>query len=919
MTKTNNRLNFVPREINMIILLLLINSIALSALAKTGVGQLICEYKTNPLGIDVLMPRLSWQLVSSENDVTQTAFEIRIADSPAKLNSGKLIWSTGKVNSSQSVNLVYNGPALTSMQQAYWQVRVWDNKAQVTEWSKPAFWEMGVLNPSEWKASWISFGQEKELKGSKPAQYFRKEFSVSKKVKSARIYITALGLYQLQINGEKVSSDLFTPGWTSYKKRLQYQTYDVTSLLKGQNAIGVILGDGWYRGNLGFEGKSELYGKKLALLLQLQIDYTDGSFETIGSDQSWKVTANGPIVESDIYNGELYDARLELTGWDRVGYHENTWNNAVIYSQPNDILIAQQGVPVKAIQEIKPIRLFVTHKDETVFDLGQNMVGWTRLKISGKKGDRITLKFAEVLDQEGNFYTDNLRKAKCTDVYILKGEGKETFEPHFTFHGFRYVKIEGLSVPPSMDQITGIVVHSDMKPTGMFSCSDTLINQLQHNIQWGQKGNFLDVPTDCPQRDERLGWTGDAELFSPTAAFNFDVAAFYTKWMGDFTADQTADGKVPVVIPDVLNGFGGSSVWSDASVIIPWTTYLAYGDRRILEKQYPCMKAWIGYIRSRAGAKNLWLSDWHYGDWLAFELGGKTENDLIASAYYFYSTTLLSKIAAIIGKKEDAVQYGSLANDIKTAFDNQFVAPDGQLTSPTQTAYVLALAFGLLPDRTVPKTADYLALNVGKFGHLTTGLVGTPLLCKALCATGHEALAFKLLNNKDYPSWLYPVLHGATTIWERWDGIKPDGTFQDATMNSFNHYVYGAIGEWLYQYVAGINIDPDQPGYKHVLLSPHPGGGLQNAKAEISTLYGKVSSSWKLENEEFVYGIEVPANTSATVTLPFAQAQLVKQNGCSPVPGFIQVGDDLQLSLGSGKYDFRYPAFAFKEKTSGLK
>ncbi|MCX6238886.1 MAG: family 78 glycoside hydrolase catalytic domain [Bacteroidia bacterium] len=909
MKNTNNYLR-------LIILLFLFNGLVIAAIAKNEVKQLICEYKTNPMGIDVAKPRLSWQLVSAENDVMQAAYEIKVAESPAKLNSGKLIWSTGKVNSSQSVSVIYDGPALQSMQQLYWQVRVWDNKNKATAWSTPASWEMGILKPTDWKATWITFGAEKEMKGSKPAQYFRKEFTTAKKVKSARIYTTALGLYQLHLNGAKVTSDLFTPGWTSYKKRLQYQTYDVTSMLKAQNAIGVVLADGWFRGNIGFSQQSSYYGKQLALLLQLQISYTDETVETISSDNSWKVTQNGPIVESDIYNGELYDARLELTGWDQAGFDMSKWDNVTAFNQSNDILIAPQGVPVKAIQEIKPIKLIVTPIGETIFDMGQNMVGWVRLKVAGKKGDRVTLKFAEVLDKAGNFYTDNLRAAKATDVYLLKGEGTEIYEPGFTFHGFRFVKIEGLAVAPTLDQITGIVVHSDMKPTGTFACSDTLINQLQHNIQWGQKGNFVDVPTDCPQRDERLGWTGDAQVFSMTAAFNFDVAAFYTKWMGDFTADQSPDGKVPYVIPDVLNGSGGSTAWADAAIIVPWTVYLAYGDQRILQAQYPSMKAWVGYMTSRAGADYIWTGDFHFGDWLAFATtrsdypGATTEKDLIATAYYYYSTNLLSKIAAIIGQKEDASNYQKLANDIKSAFIQEFVTPNGRLVSHTQTAYALALAFNLLPENLIPKAAEYFAGDVKKFGHLTTGFVGTPLLCKTLSSIGRDDLAFMLLNNKKYPSWLYPVLQGATTIWERWDGQKPDGTFQDVGMNSFNHYAYGAIGEWLYRHVAGIDIDYNHPGYKHVLLAPHPGGGLKNASAEILTLYGKVSSSWKFENEDFVYEVVIPANTNATITLPYAKADQVKQDGLPLKAGSVQNNNDLQINMGSGKYVFRYPAQA---------
>ena len=894
-------------------LLLFVTGLAMSVSAKNEVKQLICEYKTNPLGIDVQKPRLSWQLISTENEVMQTAYEIRVAESPAKLNSNQLIWTTGKVNSSQSVSVIYDGPALISMQQLFWQVRVWDNKNKTTAWSEPASWEMGILKPAAWNASWITDGTEKEVKGSKPAQYFRKEFAAAKKIKSARVYITSLGLYKLLINGVKVSPDLFTPGWTSYNKRLQYQTYDVTSMLKAQNAIGVVLSDGWYRGYIGWSSQSDYYGKKLALLLQLQITYTDGTSETISSDDIWKVTQNGPIIESDIYNGELYDARLELKGWDQAGFDSNKWNKVAIINQSNDILIAPQGVPVKAIEEIKPIKLISTPKGEMVFDMGQNMVGWTRLKVTGKKGDKVTLKFAEVLDKAGNFYTENLRAAKATDVYILKGEGTETYEPSFTFHGFRYVKVEGITAP-SLDQITGIVVHSDMKPTGTFSCSDTLINQLQHNIRWGQKGNFIDVPTDCPQRDERLGWTGDAQVFSMTAAFNFNVAAFYTKWMADFTADQTADGRIPDVIPDVLHGGGGSTAWSDASVIVPWTVYRAYGDQRILETQYPSMKAWVGYMTSKAGEKHLWIGGTHYGDWLAFATtrsdypGATTEKDLIATAYYYYSTSLLSKIAAIIGQKEDAANYQKLAADIKTAFIQEFVTPNGRLVSHTQTAYALALAFDLLPENLVPKAAAYFAADVQKFGHLTTGFVGTPLLCKTLSAIGRDDLAFMLLNNKKYPSWLYPVLQGATTIWERWDGQKPDGTFQDVGMNSFNHYAYGAIGEWLYRHVAGIDIDTDHPGYKHILLAPHPGGGLKYANAEIFTIYGKASSSWKFDNEDFVYEVTIPANTTATVTLPYANADQVKQDGLAVKVGFIQKNNDLEINLGSGKYVFRYPA-----------
>jgi len=889
-----------------------INSITAVAGVKTEVKELICEYHTNPMGIDIQKPRLSWQIISAEENVLQTAYEIKVTDQTAK---GKQIWTSGKVNSDQSVNVVYQGPALKSMQRVYWQVRVWDNKNKVSAWSVPAYWEMGILEPESWTASWITLGSEKEVVGSKPSQFFRKDFSSLKKVQSARVYVTSLGLYQLFLNGKKVSTDLFTPGWTSYKNRVQYQTYDVTSMIQQKNSIGAIVGDGWYRGNIGWSNQNGYYGSKIALLAQLQLTYSDGTSEIIGTDNSWNA-ANGPILNSDIYNGETYDARLEMPGWSTAGFDASKWEKATVADHSKKILIAPQGAVVKAIEEIKPLKLITTPKGETVFDMGQNMVGWVKLRVQGKKGDQVTLKFAEVLTKEGNFYTDNLRAAKCTDVYILKGDGEEIYEPHFTFHGFRFVKIEGLSTQPALDQITGVVIHSDMKPTGSFACSEPLINQLQHNIQWGQKGNFLDVPTDCPQRDERLGWTGDAQVFSMTAAFNFDVAPFYTKWLGDVAADQLPDGKLPHVIPDVLKGGGGSTAWADASIIVPWTTYLVYGDRRILEVQYKSMKAWVDYMKNRAGDDLLWTGDAHFGDWLAFATtrsdypGATTEKDLIATAYYSYSSALLGKIAGIIGKTDDAATYTKLSGDIKRAFVTAFVTPSGRMVSHTQTAYSLALAFDLLPADLIPKAAGFLAEDVKKMGHLTTGFVGTPLLCKTLSAQGYDDLAFMLVNRQKYPSWLYPVTQGATTIWERWDGQKPDGSFQDVGMNSFNHYAYGAIGEWLYRYVAGLDLDPEVPGYKHILLAPHPGGGLTNANAEFSSLYGKVKSAWKLDGKAMVYEVKVPANTTATVTLPAASAEDLKMNGQS-LPETVKSGlkatdKNVSLTIGSGSYSFSY-------------
>jgi alpha-L-rhamnosidase len=895
------------------------------SLKKDEVLNLVCEYHENPIGIDIEKPRLSWQMNSDSQNVMQTAYEIRVANSKKNLQGGKnLIWSSGKIEDDQSVNVVYGGPKLNSMQRVYWQVRVWNNKNKVSSWSSPAFWEMGIFDNSLWTASYIAMDDITTEKKSHPSQYFRNEFETSKPIKSAKVYVTSLGVYELYLNGKKVGNDLFTPGFTSYNHRLQYHTYDVTHMLQSNNAIGAIVGDGWYRGNIGWSGDYAHYGKQLALLAQLKIEYVDGSSETIISDSNWKASY-GPILESDMYNGELYDARLEMDGWNKTGFDDSQWNKVEVLNHSKEILVAPQGPPVKAIEEIKPKEIITTPKGEVVLDLGQNIVGWARMKVNGKAGDKVTLKFAEVLDKEGNFYTTNLRAAKATDTYILKGGGEEMFEPHFTNHGFRYIQVIDYPGELNLDDITGMVIHSEIKPTGSFTTSDPMINQLQSNIQWGQRDNFLDIPTDCPQRDERAGWTGDAQVFAMTAAYNFDVAAFYTKWLKDLALDQHEDGLVPNVIPDILTrakgiiAKGGATGWADAAVIIPWTVYQSYGDKRILEEQYSSMKGWVDYTAKESGDDHLWnnTKHWHWGDWLAFDAnnpaynGSVTEKDLIATAYAHYSAKLLSKIALIIGKKEDVVKYQELASKYKNAFIKEYITPNGRLVSHTQTAYALALSFDLIPKDLVGKSAEYFAQDVEKFGHLTTGFLGTPLLCSTLSKIGREDLAFMLLNRKEFPSWLYPITMGATTIWERWDTQKPDGTIIEG-MNSFNHYSYGAVGEWMYNYIGGIGIDPENSGYKHILFHPHPGGGLTSANAEFLSLYGKIKSNWEIKDDMFHYEVVIPANTTGTVTLPKASSSnlLLNQKKLKfyMQQKLQQKEAGLQLTLGSGTYQFSYPA-----------
>jgi len=897
--------------------------------------NLTCEYFTNPIGLDVRQPRLSWKASAAQRGARQTAYQILVAESPAVLEASAtgrtaagVLWDTGKVTSDASVHVPYAGAALQPGQRCYWRVRVWDENDAASDWSEIAFWEMGLLDSANWQADWITPDWDEDGSWPQPAPLLRRSFGAASGIVAARIYATSLGLYELQLNGQRVGDAVLTPGWTSYDHRIHYQTYDVTaSVREGDNALGAILGDGWYRGYMGYEGQRSLYGDRLALLLQLHITYADGRVEIVGSDAQWRA-ARGPIQMSDIYMGETYDARQEKPGWDEAGYDDGEWHGVRQLDHSKEIVVAQVGPSVRRHEEIRPVRILHSPKGETIFDFGQNMVGWVRVRARGPEGTTVTLRHAEVLDQEGNLYTENLRQAAQATRYTLKGmtDADEVFEPHFTFQGFQYVAVEGFPGDPALDNFTGIVLHSDTPPTGAFECSNPLINQLQHNVVWGQKGNFVDVPTDCPQRDERLGWTGDTQVFIRTACFNMNVAPFFTKWLRDLRADQLPSGSVPFVVPDVmsktgsggLHVFGGSgaAAWSDAAVICPWTIYLCYGDTRLLEEQYESMTGWVEYVRSQADEDSVWRKDFQFGDWLdyrgAFALAPApvTNRELIATAFFAYSADLLANVARVLGKTSDAERYADLAHKVKAAFTDEFVTATGRVGPNTQTAYALALHFDLLPEHLRPTAAARLAEEVRQAHyHLTTGFVGTPYLCHVLSRYGYTDVAYELLNQESYPSWLYPVKKGATTIWERWDGIKPDGSFQDAGMNSFNHYAYGAIGEWLYRVVAGIEVEPTGPGYKHVLFQPQPGGGLTCARATLDSPYGLVASAWELTEADLRLSVTVPPNVHATVRLPAQSLDAVTEGGqpLTPGNGILSAhvaGDVAIVEVGSGTYEF---------------
>ncbi len=877
------------------------------------VDTLRTEYAEFPLGIDVLEPRLSWTLTSPERGVRQHACQVLVASSAAELSRDRGdVWDTGKVDSDRSVYVVYGGRTLSSATRYHWKVRVWDGDNMPdtpSAWSEPAWWEMGLLEPDAWVGSWIG-GPPPASAESQPCPFLRRAFGVSREVVSARLYVTALGLYELQLNGRRVGQDLLVPGWTDYNRRVEYLTYDVTEHLQaGENVLGATLGDGWACGYLVWEHNNRLWSEQPLLLAQLELTYEDGTREVIATDADWRAKT-GPILATDLYNGEHYDARLELSGWAEPGFGAADWEPVMVSEQPPRTLVAKRMPPVRAVADITPVALSEPQPGRYILDLRQNIVGWARLKAQGEAGSEVTLRFAERLNPDGTLYTEALRTAKATDTYIFKGQGEEVYEPRFTFHGFQYVEVTGLSTPPTLDTVTGIVLHTDLPQTGHFECSDPLVNQLQSNILWGQRGNFLEVPTDCPQRDERLGWTGDAQVFIRTACFNLDVAPFFTKWLIDLEDAQLEDGSVPHVAPNVVPG-SGAAAWADAIVICPWTIYQWYGDTRVLETHYKAMTRWLEYMETTSDA--LIRPDDGFGDWLATNAktpdDAPTPKDLIGTAYFAHCAQLMAKIAAVLEKESDRQRFEVLTENVTAAFNQAFVTESGRVVGHTQTGYLLALAFDLLPEDKRGAALDYLVGDLEKRGwHLTTGFVGTPLLAPTLSRFGRTDAAYKLLTQTNYPSWLFPVTQGATTMWERWDGWTEGHGFQDPGMNSFNHYAYGAVGEWLYATVAGLGFD--QPGYKHIHIRPQPGGGLTAARAELLSVYGPVVSDWHLSGEAFTLRVEIPVNAAATVTLPAVSARAVTESNepLSKAAGVERVeeeNDQVTLELGSGNYAFR--------------
>jgi alpha-L-rhamnosidase len=833
-----------------------------------------CEHRQDVPCIDEAAPRLSWALESSERAKRQSAYRVLVS-------AGEVVlWDSGRVQSSSSVDIVYAGRALPAATDCWWMVQVWDEEGEPSPWSEPARFRTGLR---EWRAQWIARDDVDDpgvpvpasdseraddvmLVRCRSAPFLRRRFDARGGVRRAMLYATARGLVELHVNGVRVGEAVLAPGWTDYRERIEYAAHDVTELVReGANVLSAIVGDGWWSGFVGFDAKraGARYGTYPELLCELHLEREDGTLEIVASDERWRART-GPIRYSDLLHGEYYDARRELDGWMAPEYDDSDWPPVRTRARDGVALVPERGQPIRVTEELRPVSVSERGPGVQVFDLGQNMVGWVRLEVQGARGATVRLRFAEMLEADGSLHVANLRSARPQETYVLRGEGREVFEPRFTFHGFRYVEVSGLEQAPT---IVGRVVHSDTPWTGRFECSSGMVNRLWCNVTWGQRGNFLSVPTDCPQRDERLGWLADAQVFLPSAALNMDVAAFVTKWGQDILDAQSPEGAYPDVAPRLGAERDGAPAWADAGIIVPWTIYERYGDVRILERHWDAMERYLAHL-VRHNPDLLWRSRRHndYGDWLS--VGADTPREVLATAYLAHDAKLMARIARVLGRPDRAAHYETLRHDVVAAFNRAYVGEDGFIEGDTQTVYLLALHMDLVPDELRGPVAERLVADIERHDwHLTTGFIGVGLLCPVLTEHGYADVAYRLLLNETFPSWGYSIRHGATTIWERWDGWTEERGFQTPLMNSFNHYSLGSVAQWLYEYVAGIRLDPERPGYEHVLIAPEP-GPLEWARATYSSVRGPITSAWRQDGDTFQLDVEIPANVTATVVLP---------------------------------------------------
>lgn len=858
----------------------------------------ICEGFEKPIGLHDNKPTFSWKLPVNENIKSQSAYRIVVASDTALLPNKADLWDSGEVDSEQSVWVKYKGKSLESRQKAYWQVMFRDQSGKESAWSKLSNFELGLLSNNDWKAKWIALEPEARPDRSEKGliihrpEYLRKNFTLKSTVREARLYISAKGLFEAQINGKKVGNDVLVPGFTPYKKRIETLSYDVSKYINNKtNTIGIILGEGWYSGRLAWAKDLWPPKPRPKAICQLEITYDNGEKEIIISDDNWRGTRNGPIRFSGIYDGEVYDANLEINNWSTPNFNDTYWEKVKSYNLDSSIqLVPKSHQAVTNKEELPTLTISNVGSGRFIFDLGQNMVGVPLIKMPVIKDQTVTIRFAEMLNQDGTLYTDNYRNAKSIDFYTPKANAEISYLPKFTFHGFRYVELSGFdaSKQPDKSWVTGIVQYSDFEATGTFTSSHEKLNKLQKNISWGLKGNLVDIPTDCPQRDERLGWTGDAQVITPTSIFNNRMHAFWASWLKSMREEQGKSGNIPVVIPNVLfdhrkgdisSRFYTSSGWSDAATIVPWEVYFRKGDTKILRDNYEMMKGLLDFYKSMSS--NHIVEMFTFGDWLQphRENNGSssdTKPELINTAYYARSIDITMKTAEVLGNKKDANNLKVLRDSVRVAFETEFIDDEGKLTTEyeTQTGYLMALGFDLVTEETAQKILPHLIRKIEDAdNHLRTGFLGTPLLATVLSKYNRADLMYTLLFKETYPSWFFSINQGATTMWERWNSYSHKDGFGDAGMNSFNHYAYGAIGQFMYECIAGIS--PLEPGYKKILIAPMPCEMLEHAKAEYNSLYGKISSAWKKIDNGLELDVTIPPNTSGKIVIPIREGQSV--------------------------------------------
>jgi alpha-L-rhamnosidase len=894
-------------------------------LTPTG---LRCGYLVNPLGVAPERVRLSWLLEGTGSHRSQRGYQVRAAPDEARLATGQeLCWDSGRVDSGQSADIPYVGQPLRRGSRYAWQVRVWDEQDTASAWSAPATFEVELDPASGWRASWIGLGRVRPsfrppsgpadpvARALLPVAHLRRAFRVDKPVASARLYVTARGLYEARLNGSKVGDAVLSPGWTDYAQRIQYQTYDVTGLLRpGENVLGALLGDGWYCGFIGFDAKrpAAIYGTAPEFLAQLVIGFADGSDQWVVTDGGWQ-GGFGAIRHADLLMGERHDLALEPHGWDSAGFDASEWRTVMNHERDSARLVADPGPVIRVIQEIAPRSITSDTAGRPIVDFGQNLVGWVRARVSGPEGTRVRIRHGEALAADGSLYTENLRNARQTDEYLTPG-GPQVLEPRFTLHGFRYAEISGYPGEADPADLTAVVVHSDIEAAGAFECSEGWLNRLFASIDWGQRGNFISVPTDCPQRDERIGWLGDAQVFAQTACYNRDVAAFFAKWLDDVADAQLPSGAFSDVAPTLSLDFAGAPAWGDAGIIVPWLLYRMYGDRGSLERHFAGMTAWMDFL-DRGNPDHLRRRDLgnSYNDWLA-PGDDLTPPELLATAYWAYDAGLMAEMAEAVGRPGEAAGYRALRSKIRAAFAGAFVTGDGRVASGTQTAYALALHMQLLPsDLREPAAGHLVAAVEAADWHLTTGFAGVGYLLPALSSNGYTSVAYRLLEQDGLPSWRYMLAQGATTIWERWDGWTTERGFQSPGMNSFNHYALGSVGEWLYRFVLGIELAPGAAGFDRLILRPHPGGSLSRAAGSYRSVRGRISSQWERSGGRFTLRVELPPNVTASVRVPSSAAAEVRDaSGRPPAALADYLGAtgvrEAVFEIGSGTHEFAGPA-----------